>query len=248
MSWAAADKTTSEQDAGQRRLRLMVVDDHDLFRTGLRTLLEGEGYQVIDASSGDVALRLARSFRPQVVVMDMHMPRISGVDATRMLLAEHPGLPVLMLTVAVQDDGILDAIRAGAAGYLLKDAELPQIVAAVEAAAGGHSAISPTVASALLRWVRRAPTPASPVTSGVSLSERERAVLALVAEGYENAAIAERLHVSLSTTRNLVSCVLGKLGVENRVQAAAYAIRHDLVDLPVCTERDPDPHLSRGTA
>jgi DNA-binding NarL/FixJ family response regulator len=248
MSSALGDKRVAEQNPSHRRLRLMVVDDHDLFRTGLRTLLEEEGYQVIDASSGDVALRLARSFQPEVVVMDMHMPRTSGLEATRMLLAEHPRLSVLMLTVAAHDDSVLDAIRAGAAGYLLKDAELPELVAAVEAAAVGHATISPGVAPALLRWVRRAPTPTSPVTSEVSLSERERAVLGLVAQGYENAAIAGRLYVSVSTARNLVSRVLEKLGVKNRVQAATYAIRHDLVDIPVASERDPHPQLSHGSA
>ena len=231
----------------KRRLRLMVVDDHDLFRTGLRTLLEAEGYQVVDAPSADVALRLARSFKPEVVVMDMHMPHTSGLEATRMLLAEHPSVPVLMLTVAAQDDGVIDAIRAGAAGYLLKDAELRQIVAAVEGVAIGHSAISPTVAPALLRSVRHAPTQARPITSGVTLSEREREVLALVAQGYENPAIAERLFVSLSTARTLVSSVLGKLGVENRVQAATYAVRHDLVDLPVAADRDTLIPLSHGS-
>jgi DNA-binding NarL/FixJ family response regulator len=234
--------------SAQRRLRLMVVDDHDLFRTGLRTLLEAEGYEVIDASSADVALRLARSFNPDVVVMDMHMPHTSGPEATRMLSAEHPRVPVLMLTVAAQDDDVLDAIRAGAAGYLLKDAELPEIVAAVEGVAVGHSAISPTVAPALLRSVRRAPTPTRPITSGVPLSEREREVLALVAQGYENAAIAGRLYVSLSTARNLVSRVLAKLGVENRVQAATYAVRHDLFDLPVASDRDTLTPLSHGSA
>ena len=245
MSFAIGDKSAAAQDAGKRRLRLMIVDDHDLFRKGLRTLLEEDGYQVIDASSGDVALRLAPSFQPDVVVMDMHMPGTSGVDATRRLLAEHPRLSVLMLTVATQDDDVLEAMRAGAAGYLLKDAELPELVAAVEAAAVGHSAISPTVAPVLLRWLRHAPTPASPVACGVSLSERERAVLGLVTQGYGNAEIAGRLYVSLSTARNLVSRIIEKLGVDNRVQAATYAIRHDLVDLPVGRDREPDPHLNR---
>jgi DNA-binding NarL/FixJ family response regulator len=203
----------------------LIVDDHGLFRTGLRTLLEPEGYEVVTAPSGEVALRLAASFRPDVVLMDVHMPGLSGIEATRTLLAERPELPVLMLTVVEKKDSILEAIHAGAAGYLLKDADLRDIVSAVEAAVAGHSAISPPVAATLISSLRSAP---APVASIVPLSDREREVLSLIADGYDNAAIAQRLYVSPSTARNLVSRVLGKLGVENRVQAATYALRHGL--------------------
>jgi two-component system nitrate/nitrite response regulator NarL len=211
--------------------RLMVVDDHELYRTGLRTLLVREGYKVAEAPSGEAALRVARSFRPDLVVMDMNMPGTSGIDATRMLLTEHPRLSVLMLTVTADDDGVLDALRAGASGYLLKDAEMSEIVAGIESAAAGHSAISPRVASALVRTVRSAPARPGPLTSVQALSPRERTVLALVAQGYENAQIAQRIFISPSTARNLVSRVLEKLGVDNRVQAATFAVRHGLVDL-----------------
>lgn len=214
-------------------MRLMVVDDHELYRTGLRTLLVHEGYKVVEAPSGDVALRLARSFQPEVVVMDMNMPGTSGIEATRMLVTEHPRLSVLILTVTAEDDSVLDAVRAGAAGYLLKDAPMSEIVAGIEAAAAGHPAISPRVASTLMRTVRSAPTPPSAAARGPALSEREHTVLALVARGYENAEIAGRLYVSLSTVRNLVSRLFEKLGVDNRVQAATFAVRHELVDLAV---------------
>jgi two-component system, NarL family, nitrate/nitrite response regulator NarL len=215
----------------QRCLRLMVVDDHELYRMGIRTLLEQEGYKVVEAPSGEVALRLARSFRPDVVVMDVHMPGTSGIEATRMLLTEHPRLTVLMLTVTAEDESILDALRAGAFGYLLKDAPTSEIVAGIEAAAAGHSAISPRVASTLVRTVRSAPAPSSAIASVPALSERERTVLALIADGYENAQIAHRLYLSLSTVRNLVSRVFEKLGVDNRVQAATFAVRHGLADI-----------------
>jgi DNA-binding NarL/FixJ family response regulator len=217
--------------ARQRCLRLMVVDDHELYRAGMRTLLVQEGFKVVEASSGADALRLARWFQPEVVVMDVNMPGTSGIEATRLLLTEHPRLKVLMLTVTVEDESILDALRAGAAGYLLKDAEISDIVAGIEAAAAGHSAISPRVASTLVRTVRNVSMPSSAMAVP-SLAARERAVLALIAQGYENAEIADRLYVSLSTARSLVSRVFVKLGVDNRVQAATFAVRHELVDIP----------------
>jgi DNA-binding NarL/FixJ family response regulator len=212
----------------QKSLRLMVVDDHDLYRTGLRMLLVQEGYKVVEAPSGEVALRLARSFRPEVVIMDINMPGTSGIEATRMLVTEHPGLSVLILTVTADDESILDALRAGAFGYLLKDAPTSEIVAGIEAAAAGHSAISPRVATTLVRTVRSAPAPSRAIAAVPALSERERTVLALIAHGYENAQIAGQLYLSLSTVRNLVSRVFEKLGVDNRVQAATFAVRHEL--------------------
>ena len=213
----------------QTDLRVMLVDDHDLFRTGLRTLLERAGFGVVEASGAEVAVRLARSFRPDVVVMDMHMPGTSGIEATRLLHAEHPDLAILMLTVTADDERVLEAVRAGASGYLLKDAALPDIVAGIEAAAAGHSAIAPAAASALVASVRLTQDEARPPQP--VLSERERTVLALVANGYENIEIAERLYVSPSTVKNHVSRLFEKLGVDNRVRAAAFAIRHDLANL-----------------
>jgi DNA-binding NarL/FixJ family response regulator len=210
--------------------RVMLVDDHDLFRTGLRTLLEKEGFGVVEAPRAEVALRRARSFRPDVVVMDVNMPETSGIEGTRLLKAEHPDLAILMLTVTVDDERVLEAIRAGASGYLLKDAALSDIVAGIEAAAAGHSALAPSVASALLASVRRA-AEAQSRPERPSLSERERTVLALVANGYENVEIAERLYVSPSTVKNHLSRLYEKLGVDNRVRAAAFAIRHDMADL-----------------
>jgi DNA-binding NarL/FixJ family response regulator len=206
----------------------MVVDDHELYRTGLRTLLVQEGHKVVDAASAESALRIARTFRPEIVVMDMNMPETSGVEATRMLLTEHPRLSVLMLTVIADEESVVEALRAGAAGYVLKDAHMSEILAAVEAAGAGISAISPRVASALVSKARSAPNAIGPVPD---LSARERTVLALLAQGRENAQIAQQLYISPSTVRNLVSRVFEKLGVENRVQAATFAVRHDLADV-----------------
>ncbi len=222
----------------------MVVDDHELYRTGLRTLLVHEGYKVIEAPSGDVALRLARSFRPEVVVMDMNMPGLSGIEATRMLLTEHPLLSVLMLTVSADDESVVEAMRAGAFGYLLKDAQMRDIVAGIEDAAAGQSPISPRAVSALVRTVRAAPPPAPALAAVPPLSPRERAVLDLIAQGYDNGHIADRLYLSASTVRNLLSRLFEKLGVGNRVQAATFAVRHQLVDAAAVFEPAPRAHAA----
>jgi NarL family two-component system response regulator LiaR len=207
-------------------LRVLLVDDHDLFRAGLRELLEEEGFTVDDVPSGEAGVRRSRTMRPDVVVMDLNMPGMSGIEATRQVLAGHPDASVLMLTVAADDKGVLEAIRAGAVGYLLKEARLAEIVAGVKAAADGRWPIAPRVAGALVASVRE--RDAEPPTATVELTERERAVLALLAEGHDNAEIAGRLFISTSTVKNHISNVLAKLGVENRVQAAAYAVRHGL--------------------
>jgi DNA-binding NarL/FixJ family response regulator len=214
------------------RLRVLVVDDHEMFRTGLRALLEEEGFEVADSESAEAALRRLRSFRPDVVVLDMNMPGMSGVEAIPLMLEAAPDTTVLMLTIADDDERVLDAVQVGAAGYLLKDAELGEIVGAIRSVAAGFGAVAPGVAGILLKTVKsagaspagRAPTPL------VSLSPREREVLALLSEGCGNADIARRLYVSSSTVKHHVSRLLDKLGVSNRVQAATFAIRAGLYD------------------
>jgi DNA-binding NarL/FixJ family response regulator len=164
--------------------------------------------------------------------MDMHMPGMSGVEATPLMLETVPDASILMLTIASDEAEVLDAVRAGASGYLLKDAELSEIVAGIRAAAAGHSTIAAQVAGHLLRSVRTKDAgPASgPLPEGPALSSREREVLALVTDGCDNAEIAGRLYVSSSTVKNHVSRLLEKLGVDNRVQAATFAIREGLSD------------------
>jgi DNA-binding NarL/FixJ family response regulator len=163
--------------------------------------------------------------------MDMNMPEMTGVEATPLVLEAAPAASVLMLTIATDDERVLGAIRAGASGYLLKDAPLEEIAAALTAAAAGHSAIAPRVAGALLDSVRTAvPVPqAIPEPAKLpDLSTRERDVLELLAEGRDNTDIAARLYLSPSTVKNHVSKLFDKLGVENRVQAATFAIRNGL--------------------
>jgi DNA-binding NarL/FixJ family response regulator len=212
-------------------LRVLVVDDHELFRSGLRALLEEEGLVVADAPSGEAALVALPSFRPDVIVMDLNMPGMSGIDATARAVEAMPGVGVLMLTINREDRRILEAVRAGALGYLLKDAELDDIVAGIRDAAAGRPVLAPAAAGAVLAEVRRAPPSApAPPRPAVELTSREREVLALIAHGWDNAEIGQRLFVSPSTVKHHVSHVLDKLGVENRLQAAAFAIRHGLAD------------------
>jgi DNA-binding NarL/FixJ family response regulator len=220
------DRSRSAEE--RRCLRVMIVDDHDLFRTGLRMLLEQEGFKVADTPSAESALAVARWFRPEVVVQDINLPGTSGIDAARMLLVEQPDVAVLMLTVVTDHDQILDAIHAGAAGYLLKDADMSEIVAGIEAAAAGYAAISSRVAPAVLSSVRASDAAARPQPPAVELSCRERAVLALMVDGCQNSEIATRLYLSPSTVKNYVSRLFEKLGVVNRVEAATFAVRNEL--------------------
>jgi DNA-binding NarL/FixJ family response regulator len=159
------------------------------------------------------------------------MPGMSGIEATAGAVDARPGVAVLMLTINREDDRILEAVRAGAVGYLLKDAELEEIVGGIRAAAAGQPVLAPAAAVAVMAEVRRESTSApaaSSVPPAPDLTRRERDVLTLLATGYDNAEIARRLFVSPSTVKHHVSHVLDKLGVENRLQAAAFAIRHGL--------------------
>jgi len=219
-------------DGSARKTRVLVVDDHDLFRTGLRALVEESEFDAADAASGAAALRRVAQFEPDVVVMDLNMPGMSGIEATRRLLEIRPEAAVLILTISNDDARVIDAVRAGARGYLLKDAPLEEILAGIRAAAAGESAIAPRIAGALLEHVRdtREPPPSRPLPPAPELSPREREVLVLVGEGCDNAEIAERLYLSQSTVKNHVSKLLEKLGAANRVQAAVLGIRRGLVN------------------
>ena len=220
-------------EPGQRSLRVLVVDDHELFRTGLRELLGQEGFEVQEAGGGDAALRLVPNFAPDVVLMDANMPGMSGVEATRRLRETAPTTAVLMLTVDAADELVLQAVRAGASGYLLKDVELAHITAGIRSVAAGHSALSPRAARVVIDHIRLSrEEPAVAPPDWHDLTEREREVLGLMVLGCENAEIGRRLFVSPSTVKNNVSRVLEKLAVENRVQAAIYAVRHRLVEDP----------------
>lgn len=213
-------------------VRVLVVDDHDLFRTGLCRLIgQEDGLTVVaDARCGDDAVRHAAALLPDVVVMDVNMPGIDGVEATRRLLEVSPQSTVLMLTATNDEEKVLDAVLAGASGYLLKNAKLSEIVRGVRSAAAGQSLIAPSVAGSLLARLRRyAPHEQEPERTPPPLTPRELDVLALLVAGCETIEIGRRLHLSPSTVKHHLSSTLDKLGVENRVQAAVMAVRRGLV-------------------
>ena len=215
----------------QQPLRVMVVDDHELFRNGLRRLLGAEeGLEVVgDARRGDEAVRKAAELRPDVIVMDVHMPGMSGIDATREVLAASPGTGIVMLTISDNDHEVLEAVRAGASGYVLKRATLAEIIRAIRAVGSGESSIATRVTGGLLERLRRQGAQDETLPETSSLSERELDVLALLVSGCDNAEIGRQLHLSPNTIKRHVSNILKELGVENRIQAAVLAVQQNLL-------------------
>ena len=212
-------------------LRILLVDDHDLFRTGLRNLLEEQGVNVVgEAGTGADAIRAVREQAPDVVVMDLNMPGMTGVEATRHIASVSPLTRVLVLTISDQDSDVMDAIMAGACGYLLKDATIQELLRGIESAAVGESLISPHIAGKVLQRLRATSSePELEATIRAELSEREIQVLRLIANGKDNAQIAAELHISPKTVKNHISNILMKLQMENRIQAAVYAVRSGIV-------------------
>ena len=211
--------------------RVLLVDDHDLFRTGLRNLLEEQGVQVVgECDNGTEALHAVRELAPDVVVMDLNMPGISGVEATRQISMIAPLTRVLVLTISDQDSDVMDAILAGACGYLLKDSSIAELISGIHAAAIGESLVSPAIATKVLQRLRA--SSASPHEAELiqsELSDREIQVLKLIANGKDNGMIALELHISPKTVKNHISNILMKLQIDNRIQAAVYAVRSGIV-------------------
>ncbi len=207
-------------------IRVLLVDDQSLFREGLRTLLSVHpGIEVVgEAGNGEEALREARARHPSVVLMDLRMPVVDGVEATRRLAVEAPGARVLVLTTFDEDALVFEALRAGAAGYLLKDAPSEKLVDAIRAVARGESVLQPSVTAKVLsefnRLSRHAPPPEA---GGLGLTERETAVLRLLGRGASNKEIASALSLAEGTVKNHISRILEKFGVTDRTQAALKA-------------------------
>jgi DNA-binding NarL/FixJ family response regulator len=224
---------TGEQHAPKELgdIRVVIVDDHDLFRTGLKNLLEEQGVQVVgEAANGRDALRLVSELAPDVVIMDLNMPGISGVDTTRQLAAVAPLARVVVLTISADDDDVMNAVLAGACGYLLKDSSIQDLVAGIIAAAAGESLISPQIASKVLQRLRSQTSHVDAAeTIRAELSDREIEVLKLIANGKDNAQIAAELFISPKTVKNHISNILMKLQIDNRIQAAVYAVRSGIV-------------------
>jgi DNA-binding NarL/FixJ family response regulator len=200
-------------------LRVLIADDHPYYRLGLARLLGESGVEVIaDVPNGDAAIQAAEELAPDVVVMDLNMPGLSGLDATRRLIERAPATRVLVLSVSAEEADLADAILAGASGYVLKDGPVEDVVAGIRAAAAGHALISPRIASVLLQRVR----------DTVQLSSRELEVLGMLAQGRPSDEVAELLDISAGTVRNTISGILLKLQDESRINAATRAARERL--------------------
>jgi DNA-binding NarL/FixJ family response regulator len=213
---------------GEAPIRVLVADDHVFYREGLKTMLtarRGVVDVVGEAATGDEAVEQAAELLPDVVLMDLRMPGLNGLQATRAITARHPACAVLVLTMS-DDDSVLAAVRAGARGYLLKDVGVEELVRAVTAVHRGEAIFSPSPGRRLAGFVSSAGERLPPVFPG--LTDREREILHHVAQGRDNAAIARELHLSTKTVRNYVSNVLGKLDVQDRTEAAALAREHGL--------------------
>ena len=218
--------------AGQK-IRVLLADDHALFRQGLRQLLELEDdIEVVgDASDGHEAQLLVRQLRPDVVLMDINMPDVDGITATRSILSEFPRTSVVILTMYREDDYAFQAVRAGARGYLLKNAGSQDVVRAVRVTSQGASMIDPTLVPSLLREFHRLVN--NPGTPKVErLNDREMTLLRMLVDGKSNKEIANELDLAESTVKNNLSLLFQKLGARDRTQAAVYAIARGLLPKP----------------
>jgi DNA-binding NarL/FixJ family response regulator len=211
-------------------VRVMVVDDHPMWREGVCRDLAAAGYEVVAATGeGRQAVRIAAAARPDVVILDLQLPDVSGVEVINGLRAEAPGVRILMLSASGEQQDVLDAVKAGAAGYLLKSAGLPEFLEAVSRTAAGDTVFTPGLAGLVLGEFRRlAIEPSGPDAATPKLTERETEVLRLVAKGLSYRQIAERLVLSHRTVQNHVQNTLGKLQLHNRVELTRYAIEQGL--------------------
>jgi DNA-binding NarL/FixJ family response regulator len=213
------------------RPSVFIVDDHSFFRAGLRSLLMEHGFPVVgEAPTGEAAMPLIERRHPDIVVMDLSMPGMSGVEATRELRRRFPAIAVLVVTVSAGEVDVLDALEAGAAGYLLKDAGPEEIMRALQAAVDGDTPLSPRVAGMIVERARG-------VAGGVDassrvveeLTARELEVLRLLAQGLDNSEIAKQLYLSPTTVKRHISGVFAKVGAGNRVEAAIWAVRAGVI-------------------
>lgn len=214
-------------------MRVLLVDDHPLFREGLISLLRTHNVDVVgEASSGTEALDLTRRFRPDVVLMDLDMPDVGGLEATRLIKAEMPDVKVVILTVSEADEDLFEAIRGGAHGYLVKSTSSSEFFDLLEALDRGEAPLSRGLAAKIIRHLAQGGRPAD---EGTRLTPREEEVLQLVAEGKTNRDVAAELFIADATVKFHMTNILNKLHLENRAQVVAYAHRHGLA----ATEEPP---------
>lgn len=209
------------------KIRVLIVDDHTLFRSGIKSLLQRhEEFEIVEeAGDGLEGIKRAKSLQPDVVLLDLHMPGISGREAVKLIVEEVPGTNVLMLTVSEDADDLLETLKAGATGYLLKNIETETLVDAIRRAARGESVVSPQMTAKLIQGVR-SQSRAAPAVEKEKLSPREREILGCLARGESNKEIARALELAESTVKIHVQNIFKKLNLSSRVQAAVYAVEH----------------------
>ncbi len=205
-------------------VRVVIADDHPVFRFGLRTLLKADpAFEVVgEAVNGEEAIEKTSALHPDVILMDLNMPGMNGIEAIRRIQANHPQVHILVLTMFDDDDSVFAAMRAGARGYLLKGAEGTETLRAIHVVSTGEAIFSPAIAQRLMQYFGAA-RPISPSLPFPDLTEREREVLSLIAQGYTNQAIAEKLVISPKTVRNHISSIFSKLQVTSRLEAILRA-------------------------
>jgi two-component system, NarL family, response regulator DegU len=230
--------TTGIEGDTKRMLRIVIADDHDLFREGLKQLLETvDDLTVVgEASNGRQAVLLVEKHRPDVVLMDISMPEMDGIEATEAIVARGITTPVIVLTMYADDEYAIHAIRAGAKGYLLKSSRSDEVIRAIRLAAAGGSAIDPALGVVLMREFQRLLNRA-PGESKQQLSSREQQFLELLVRGHNNRQIASELDLAESTVKNNLSALFQKIGVRDRTQAVLYAISNGLVSPPTDISR-----------
>lgn len=212
-------------------IRLMLADDHQMLRQGLRRSMEDEGFDVVgEASDGEEAVALAAELLPDVVLMDVSMPGLTGVEATAQIRGAHPQVRVVMLTMHADQDVIASAIRAGASGYLVKDCSTDEIAEAVRMALDDSSSLSPGLAASMLDEVHRLDQPATAEADRV-VTKREEEVLQLIADGCSTGEVADQLYISQKTVKNHLASIYGKLDARDRTQAVLRAVRMGIVRL-----------------
>lgn len=213
-----------------KSIRVLIVDNHEIVREGLQTLLAEEpDFEVVGtAGDGAVAVTLAEAIKPDVIIMDLVMPGLDGIEATRRIHRNNPQARVLVLTTFADDQRVREAIQAGATGYLLKDVLKADLLRALRDAAVGRPSLHPEVQQHLMREVAERASSAQEQPPHFSLTEREIGILRLIAEGRSNKEIAAVLYLTEGTIKGYVSTIFDKLGVEDRTQAALYAVRHRL--------------------
>lgn len=215
---------------GDDVLRVVLADDHHFFREGLRSVLEADGMSVVgEAQDGTQAARLARELAPDIVVLDLSMPGTSGSEAVRRIVADVPNVQIVILTVSADDGDVVEALVAGACGYLLKDTGFDDLVSGIRHAAAGNAVLSREVMRALVAHAQIGGIPARKLSGVMALTTRETEVLRFIVDGADNATIGRELSISTHTVKQYVTNIFEKLGVRNRVEAAVYAVRSGLL-------------------